>query len=120
MSDLKFIKAVFCAFLLFSSLSLFGQDKYVLVTKPSNVQDVCSRHGLTQLTQNSSSSSHGVFLVTSSSVDPSIATDTAVQSFESNRVVGVAELSGTTEADLTQSTTTILDQLPGRAAVKYF
>lgn len=120
MSDLKFIKAVFCAFLLCSSLSLFGQDKFVLVTKPSNIQDVCSRHGLTPLTQSSSASSHGVFLVSAPSVDPSIATDTAVQSFESNRAVGVAELSGTTEADLTQSTTTILDQLPGRAAVQYF
>jgi len=34
--------------------------------------------------------------------------------------VGVAELSGTTNVSLTQSTATILDQLPGRAAVSYF
>ena len=121
MSHLKVLKSVFCAFLLFSSVFLLGQNNYVLVTKPSSVNDVCSRHGLTNLSQSTSdSSSHGVFLVSSSSVDPTISTDSSVQSFESNRSLGVAELSGTTEANLTQSTTTILDQLPGRAIVSYF
>jgi subtilisin family serine protease len=121
MSHLKVLKSLFCAFLLFSSVFLLGQNNYVLVTKPSSVNDVCSRHGLTNLSQSTSdSSSHGVFLVSSSSVDPTISTDSSVQSFESNRSLGVAELSGTTEANLTQSTTTILDQLPGRAIVSYF
>lgn len=99
------------------SLPLLAEDGYVLVTSPSKVQDVCGRHGLTQV---SGSSSTGVYLVTTSSVDPSIATDTDIQSFEPNRLIGTAELSGTTEASLTQSTTTILDQLPGRAAISYF
>src|SRR6185312_16800088 len=95
--------------------------KYVLVTKPSNINDVCSRHGLANLSQGTNSpSAHGVFLVSSSSVDPTISSDSSVQSFESNRSLGVAELSGTTEATLVQSTTTILDQLPGRAIVTYF
>lgn len=97
-----------------------AQDSFVLVTKPSNLQDVCSRHGLTAITQVSSSSAPGVFLVTTPSVDPTIATDSAVQSFESNQRTGVAELSGTTAASLTQSNTSILDQLPGRAAITYF
>lgn len=119
MSYSKFIRVVFCV-IAFGSLPLLSQDKFVLVTKPSNVQDVCSRHALTPVNQVSSSSSPGVFLVTTSSVDPSIATDTSIQSFESNRQVGVAELSGTTTASLTQSTATILDQLPGRAAITYF
>lgn len=93
----------------------------MLVTQPSKVQDVCGRHGLAQISQlSSSSSSTGVYLVSTASVDPNISTDTDVQSFEPNRVVGEAELSGTTEASLTQSTATILDQLPGRAAVAYF
>lgn len=115
----KFIRAFVCVIAL-GSLPVFSQDPFVLVTKPSNVQDVCSRHALTPVTQISSSSSPGVFLVTTSAVDPSIATDTEIQSFESDRQMGVAELSGTTSASLTQSTATILDQLPGRAAVTYF
>src|SRR6185312_6215511 len=119
MSYTKLIHAFFCV-IVFGSLPLLSQDKFVLVTRPSNVQDVCSRHGLTPVTQVSTGSASGVFLVTTSSVDPSIANDSSVQSFESNRQVGVAELSGTTNVSLTQSTATILDQLPGRAAVSYF
>lgn len=93
----------------------------MLVTQPSKVQDVCGRHGLSQISQlSTSSTSTGVYLVSTASVDPTISTDTDVQSFEPNRVVGEAELSGTTQASLTQSTTTILDQLPGRAAITYF
>ncbi|HEX5433275.1 MAG TPA: S8 family serine peptidase [Candidatus Angelobacter sp.] len=99
---------------------MLAQSDFVLVTNPSEVQDVCSRHGLTQVGQLSSGSPHGVFLVSASSVDSSIASDIEVQSFESDRHVGVAELSGTTSASLSQSSTSILDQLPGRAAVTYF
>jgi subtilisin family serine protease len=87
------------------------------VTSPSKIQDVCGRHGLTQITQ---LSTRGVFLVSTYSVDPTIATDASVQSFEPNRPLGVPELSGATIASLTQSTTSILDGLPGRSVVNYF
>jgi subtilisin family serine protease len=97
-----------------------AQNRFVLVTNPSKVQDVCSRHGLAQVGSISSTSSPGIFLVSTSTVDPTIATDTDVQTFEPNHKVGVAELSGTTQASLTQSNTSILDQLPGRAAITYF
>jgi subtilisin family serine protease len=93
-----------------------AQDNFGLVTAPAKVQDVCGRHGLTQLTNGS----HGVFLVSTSSVDPSISTDSAVQSFERNRALGVPELSGATVASLTQSSTSILDGLPGRTVVNYY
>jgi subtilisin family serine protease len=43
-----------------------------------------------------------------------------VQSFERNLSLGVPELSGATVASLTQSTTSILDGLPGRTIVNYF
>ena len=102
---------------LFAGLSLWAQDNYVLVTSPDKVQDVCGRHGLTQLTQGSS---HGVFLVSTSSVDPTISTDSAVQSFEHDRSLGVPELSGATVANLTQSSTSILDGLAGRTVVNYY
>ncbi len=98
-------------------LPLLAQDNFVLVTSSAKVQDVCGRHGLTQVTQ---LSSHGVFLVSTFSVDPSISTDSDVQSFEHNRALGVPELSGATSASLTQSTTSILHGLPGRTIVNYF
>jgi len=105
-----------CGLMLLMGLPLLAQDNFVLVTAPSKVQDVCGRHGLTQLTKGP----HGVFLVSTSSVDPSISTDSDVQSFESNRALGLPELSGATVANLTQSSTSILDGLPGRTVVNYF
>ncbi|MGZ4829707.1 MAG: S8 family serine peptidase, partial [Candidatus Angelobacter sp.] len=98
-------------------LPLLAQDNFVLVTSPAKVQDVCGRHGLSQVTQ---LSSHGVFLVSTFSVDPSISTDSDVQSFEHNRALMVPELSGATIASLTQSSTSILDGLPGRTVVNYY
>jgi subtilisin family serine protease len=98
-------------------LPLLAQDKFVLVTSSAEVQEVCGRHGLTQLTQ---LSAHGIFLVSTFSVDPSISTDSDVQSFEHNRALGVPELFGATIANLTQSSTSILDGLPGRTIVNYY
>ena len=106
-----------CGLLFCMSLSLMAQEKFVLVTNPSKVQDVCGRHGLTQVGQ---LSKHGVFLVSTFSQDPSIVTDSDVQSFEKNLALAVPELSGATITNLTQSTTSILDGLPGRSVVTYF
>src|ERR1700727_174927 len=106
-----------CGLFLMMSSPLMAQDKFVLVTNPAKVQDVCGRHGLTQVGQ---LSKHGIYLVSTFSQDPSIATDSDVQSFEQDHALGVPELSGATIANLTQSTTSILDGLPGRSVVTYF
>jgi subtilisin family serine protease len=108
--------------MLLCSFTLTAQDKYVLVTSPSKVQDVCGRHGLSQLSQltSGSSGSSNTYLVTAGSVDPAIATDPDVQSFEADHNLGVSELSGTTQGTLLQSSGSVLDQLPGRATVTYF
>src|SRR5438270_9815943 len=116
-SRISVLAKVFSGLVLCMGISLWGQNNFVLVTSPTKVQDVCGRHGLTQLTRGSS---HGVFLVSTSSVDPSISSDSAVQSFERDRALGVPELSGATNASLTQSTTSILDGLPGRTVVNYY
>ena len=116
-SRFSVLARMFFGLTLCTSISLWGQNKFVLVTSPAKVQDVCGRHDLTQVTQGSG---HGIFLVSTSSVDPSISTDSDVQSFEQNRALGVPELSGATTASLTQSTTSILDGLPGRTVVNYF
>jgi len=75
-SKFRVLAKICSSLFLLMGLSLWAQDNFVLVTSPAKVQDVCGRHGLTQLTQGSS---HGVFLVSTSSVDPSISTDSAVQ-----------------------------------------
>jgi subtilisin family serine protease len=117
MSHLRVLARIFYIAIFLLGLPLLAQDKYVLVTSPSKVQDVCGSHGLTQITQ---VSSRGIFLVSTFSVDPTIATDASVQSFEPNQLLGVPELSGATIASLTQSSTSILDGLPGRVIVNYF
>ncbi|MBZ5531991.1 MAG: S8 family serine peptidase [Acidobacteriia bacterium] len=116
----RLLLTILQAVCLLGSASLLAQDKFVLVTSPSKVSDVCGKHGLTQVSQVSSSSSAGVYLVSTFSVDPTIATDSSVTSFEPNRALGVPELSGATIASLTQSTAGILETLPGRTVVSYF
>jgi len=106
-----------CCGLFFMTLPLLAQDKFVLVTAPTKVNDVCGRHGLSQVNQ---ISKRGIYLVSSFSPDPGIASDPDVQSFERNRALIVPELSGATIANLTQSTTSILDGLPGRSVVNYY
>ena len=108
---------IFSGVFFLASLPMAAQESFVLVTNPSRVQDVCGRHGLTQVNQ---LSSHGVFLVSSFSPDPNTSADADVQSFEQNHVLAVPELSGATNANLTQSSTSILDGLPGRTVVTYF
>jgi len=117
MAYLRLLKQVLWGLVLLAGLPLPAQDKYVLVTSPSKVQSVCGRYGLTEITQ---LSTRGVFLVSAFSPDPAIATDSDVQSFELDRTLVVPELSGTTIASLTQSTTSILDGLPGRSVLNYF
>jgi len=117
----RIYKTTLSVLILLSSLTLMAQDNYVLVTSPSNVQDVCGRHGLNQISQTSGgSSTSATYLVSASSVDPSIATDTDVLSFEADHALDVPELSGTTQGTLLQSATSVLDLLPGRAPVTYF
>ncbi|MGH9566194.1 MAG: S8 family peptidase, partial [Candidatus Angelobacter sp.] len=118
--NINYLSRFLLVLLLLGSLQLAAEDHYVLVTTSGKAQGVCGRHALSVVTQLFSNSSRTVVLVSAPSVDPAIAADRDVQSFESNRSIAIAELSGTTEASLTQSTTSILDQLPGRSPVTYF
>src|SRR5262245_19572563 len=117
MAHCKVLTRFLCGLFLLTSLSLSAQNKFVLVTSPSKVQDVCGRHGLTQITQ---LSQRGVVLVSTSSPDTTIATDSDVLSFDIDRSLAVPELSDATIASLTQSTSGILDGLPGRSVMNYF
>ncbi len=114
----RIIKWAFALLLVSCWLQVAAQDQYVLVTSPSKVTDVCGRHSLTQMAA-TQPGSNGAYLVSSSTVDSTISTDSDVVSFEPNRPLGVPELSALS-TQLTQSTGVIIDQLPGRAAISYF
>ena len=111
------------AFLLLS-LPLAAQTPYLLTAYSSSMGSVCSSHGLTYVSTSWSNPNYnyGVYLVTApSSLNPSsVTSDSRVLGFEPNIATRVTELSGTTSANLTQSTESILDSLPNRTVVGFF
>jgi len=117
MVQFRMLAQIFRCLILMACLPLVAQDQFVLVTTPGKTGDVCARHGLNPVTH---ISRHGVVLVSAFSPDSRIALDPDVRGFEPNRTLGVPELSGATIANLTQSTTSILDGLQGRTVMNYF
>jgi subtilisin family serine protease len=114
----------FFIFALLLSLPLAAQTQYLLTTDPGAVQSVCKSHGLAYVSTawSDSSLNYGVYLVSAaSSTSPSsVISDSRVRGFEPNVATGVTELSGTTAANLAQSTESILDGLPSRTLVNFF
>jgi subtilisin family serine protease len=118
----KFSLVILVALLL--CLPLTAQTSYILTASPSNVQTVITNHGLT-ITKELFDGTNCVMLVTSPSADVA-ATETEVESdllvvgFEPEQRASLPELTGLTQPTLTQSTTSILDTLPGRTLVSFF
>jgi len=107
-----------------SARPLAAQTSYILTASPSNVQSIVSRHGLT-VVKELFDGVNCVMLVTSPSADMSgveteVESDISVASFEPQQVAGLPELSSLTQPTLTQSSTSILDGLPGRTLVSFF
>ncbi len=105
-------------------LPLAAQTSYILTTSPSNVQSVVTRHGLT-VVKDLFDGTNCVLLVTSPSSDISrveadVDSDLSVTSFEPEQRTVLPELSSLTQPVLTQSSTSILDGLPGRTLVSFF
>src|SRR6478672_8495671 len=105
-------------------LPLTAQTSYILTASPSNVQNVVNQHGLT-VVKELYDGTNCVMLVTSASADVT-STETEVESdlrvvgFEPEQRAILPELSSLTQPTLTQSTTSILDTLPGRTLVSFF
>jgi subtilisin family serine protease len=105
-------------------LPLTAQTSYILTASPSNVQSVVTQHGLT-VVKELYDGTNCVMLVTSASADvPSTETevesDVLVLGFEPEQRATLPELSSLTQPVLTQSSTSILDSLPGRTLVSFF
>ncbi len=105
-------------------LPMMAQTSYILTTSAGNAQSVADRNGLTIVKQIYSGSS-AVMLVTSASsdskgVEAEVESDLRVTSFEPDQQAALPETSQLTQGTLTQSTTSILDSLPGRTLVTFF
>jgi subtilisin family serine protease len=110
------------------SLPLAAQSQYLLTAYTYSVQSVCNSHGLTYVSTvwSNPNYNYGLYLVTTaSSANPStvmqqVSSDSQVMAFEQNSKQLVAEVSGTTSATVTQSTTSFLDALTQRSLVSFF
>src|ERR1044071_1019479 len=105
-------------------LPLTAQTSYILTASPSNVQSVVNSHGLT-VVKELFDGTNCVMLVTSPSADVSgteteVESDLRVVGFEPEQRASLPELSSLTQPVLTQSSTSILDSLPGRTLVSFF
>jgi subtilisin family serine protease len=105
-------------------LPLTAQTSYILTTSPSNVQNVINQHGLT-VVKELYDGTNCVMLVNSASADVTgteteVESDLRVVGFEPEQRAVLPELTGLTQPTLTQSTTSILDTLPGRTLISFF
>jgi subtilisin family serine protease len=105
-------------------LPLTAQTSYILTASPSNMQSVVNQHGLT-VVKELYDGPNCVMLVTSASADMAgteteVESDVQVLGFEPEQRASLPELTGLTQPTLTQSTTSILDTLPGRTLVSFF
>ena len=105
-------------------LPLTAQTSYILTSFPSNMQNVVNQHGLT-VVKELYDGANCVMLVTSASADVAgteteVESDLRVVAFEPDQRATLPELSSLTQPTLTQSTTSILDTLPGRTLVSFF
>lgn len=109
--------------LLAMSLPLAAQSTFILTVSPSNVDSVVSTHNLT-IVKELYDGPNCVYLVTAAStntseVETEVDSDVKVAGFEPDQKANLPELSGLTGPVLNQSTTTILDTLPG-TTVNFF
>jgi subtilisin family serine protease len=105
-------------------LPLTAQTSYILTASPSNMQSVVNQHGLT-VVKELYDGTNCVMLVTSVSADVAgteteVESDLRVLAFEPEQRASLPELTGLTQPTLTQSTTSILDTLPGRTLISFF
>jgi hypothetical protein len=109
--------------LLAMSLPLAAQNTYILTVSPTNVDSVVSTHNLS-IVKELYNGPNCVYLVTAASsntseVETEVESDIKVAGFEPDQKANLPELSGLTGPVLNQSTTTILDTLPG-TTVNFF
>ncbi|HEX7287599.1 MAG TPA: S8 family serine peptidase [Candidatus Angelobacter sp.] len=105
-------------------LPVAAQSTFVLTVAPANAQTVLTSHGLTVIKE-IHDGANCVYLVRSASADVAsveteVEKDLLVAGFEPEQSIGLPELSGATQSNLTQATATVTGTLPGRTLVTFF
>jgi subtilisin family serine protease len=121
---IKLRSMMFVTVLFALSLPAVAQSTFMLSVSPANAQSVIRSHGLTVIKE-LYDGPVCVYLVSSPSTDTTgveteVESDLQVGGFEPDQIASLPELSGLTQASLTQSNTSILDTLPGRTLVSFF
>jgi subtilisin family serine protease len=116
--------SLFIIVVLVLAMPVVAQTTYILTASSQNMQGVVDRHGFT-VVKELFDGTNCVMLVTSpsanvSGVETETENDLLVVSIEPQQRVSLPELSSLTQPTLTQSTTSILDTLPGRTLVPFF
>src|SRR5579872_1075694 len=118
-------------FALFLAIPLAAQTQYIMSVDNSQLQHVTNSCNLkvSSAIWSNSGYRYGLYVVTApatstpaqvmASIQAELA-DSDIASFEPNQNVQLPESTGTTSATLSQSTTAILDTLPGRTPVTFF
>jgi subtilisin family serine protease len=112
------------ALVLALGLPLAAQSTFILTVSPNNAQTVLTNHNLTVIKE-LYDGANCVYLVSSPSADPAgveveVEKDLLVAGFEPETRVGLPELNGATQSNLTQSTAAVTGLLPGLTAVNFF
>jgi subtilisin family serine protease len=116
--------SLFIMVVLVLAMPLVAQTTYILTASSQNMQGVVDRHGFT-VVKELFDGANCVMLVTSpsanvSGVETEAENDLLVISIEPQQRISLPELSSLTQPTLTQSSTSILDSLPGRTLVSFF
>jgi subtilisin family serine protease len=106
------------------ALPAAAQSTFILTVSPSNTQQVLNQYGLT-VVKELYDGPNCVYLVSSASSDSNeteveVENDLRVAGFEPDQIAKLPELNGATQVALNQSTSTVLESLPGRTLVNFF
>lgn len=121
---MRVLRSLIIIGLLWMALPAAAQSTFILTVSPSNTQQVLNQYGLT-VVKELYDGPNCVYLVSSASSDSNeteveVENDLRVAGFEPDQIAKLPELNGATQVALNQSTSTVLESLPGRTLVNFF
>lgn len=121
---MRVLRSLLITGLLWMALPAAAQSTFILTVSPSNAQPVLSQYGLS-IVKELYDGPNCVYLVSSASADANeteveVENDVRVAGFEPDQTASLPELNGATQVSLNQSTSTVLESLPGRSLVSFF
>lgn len=121
---MRLLRSLIISGLLWMALPASAQSTFILTVSPSNTQQVINQYGLT-IVKELYDGPNCVYLVSSASADSNeteveVENDVRIAGFEPDQIAKLPELNGATQVALNQSTSTVLESLPGRSLVNFF